>query len=242
MSALVVVQSYGAEELKRAAHRYGFTALAISVLFHFSAIGCYYFVASHERTQALDGGNPKGPIVFVDVPPSILGNYTLPPRTDHTGSRPRGPQGIPVPVVEDPISVENPTDWNPGSGGGTDLSGDYNPPTGYSPGGEFPIDDNTPPPPWVAVEKEPLLVKSVLPVYPELALKAGIEGRVFVRIWVDKQGKPRQVEIVRSDSDILNNAAIEAAKQFVFTPACMNNGPVSVWVSFPFTFNIVGGK
>ncbi|GAG02318.1 unnamed protein product, partial [marine sediment metagenome] len=32
--------------------------------------------------------------------------------------------------------------------------------------------------------------------------------------------------------------AVKAAMSFVFTPAYMNNGPVSVWVSIPFKFKL----
>jgi hypothetical protein len=40
------------------------------------------------------------------------------------------------------------------------------------------------------------------------------------------------------DRNSPNDSAIEAAMQFVFTPAYMNNGPVMVWVSLPFRFQI----
>ena len=98
--------------------------------------------------------------------------------------------------------------------------------------------DDGPPPIFVPVEKDPVIVKAVAPAYPPLALKAGLEGKVIVKIWVDRQGKVRQVEVLRSDNDIFNEAAVEAAKKLVFTPAYMNNGAVSVWVALPFTFKL----
>ena len=50
------------------------------------------------------------------------------------------------------------------------------------------IDEDAPPADFVPVEKEPVPVKKVEPKYPELAMRAGLEGKVWVKIWVDKEG------------------------------------------------------
>jgi protein TonB len=86
------------------------------------------------------------------------------------------------------------------------------------------------------------VIKKIEPKYPELAMRAGLEGKVWVKIWVDKEGKPRQVVVMKSDAEIFNEPAVEAAKQFLFTPAYMNNGPVAVWVSVPFKFKLADRK
>ena len=104
------------------------------------------------------------------------------------------------------------------------------------------VEDDAPPADFVPVEKEPVVVKKVEPKYPDLAMRAGLEGKVWVKIWVDKEGKAKQVVILKSDAEIFNEPAMEAAKQFVFTPAYMNNGPVSVWVSVPFKFKLADKK
>ena len=93
-----------------------------------------------------------------------------------------------------------------------------------------------PPTDFVAVSKEPVVVKRVEPKYPELAQKLRLEGRVVVRIWVDKNGKPKQVVILKSDNEIFNESATEAAWQFVFTPGYVSTGPVATWVAIPFKF------
>jgi protein TonB len=104
------------------------------------------------------------------------------------------------------------------------------------------IDDDTAPPDFVPYEKEPTVVKRIEPKYPDLALRAGLEGNVFVKVWVDKEGKVRKVVLLKSDAPIFEEAAINAAKQWVFTPAVMQKGPVSVWVSIPFRFRLTGNK
>lgn len=93
-----------------------------------------------------------------------------------------------------------------------------------------------PPPDFVPFEKEPRIVKRVQPIYPEIARKDNIEGTVWVKIWVTKEGKAKKAIIQKSESDILDQAAIDAAMQFVFTPATIKNEPVDVWMSIPFKF------
>jgi protein TonB len=91
---------------------------------------------------------------------------------------------------------------------------------------------------FIPVEKEPQIVKRSMPKYPDMALRAGLEGTVWVKILVDKDGKPKKAVVIKSTTEIFNDAATEAAMQFIFTPAVMNNGPVKVWVSIPFKFQL----
>jgi protein TonB len=104
------------------------------------------------------------------------------------------------------------------------------------------IPSDADPPPFDAVEKLPVPIVNPSPHYPEIALRAGIEGTVWTRVWVTKEGKVRKVEVLKSDSNLLDQAAIDAAAQWVFTPAVMNNGPVPVWMSIPFKFRIRDGR
>jgi protein TonB len=75
------------------------------------------------------------------------------------------------------------------------------------------------PPDTVAVEQQPKIIKKVNPFYPEGAIHSGLQGEVWTKIWVDNEGKPREVRILKCDAEIFNEPAIEAAKQFLFTPA-----------------------
>jgi periplasmic protein TonB len=113
--------------------------------------------------------------------------------------------------------------------------------TGDGPGPTYTIVEDPvegPPPAFQPVEREPQIIHSAVPEYPPLAVKANIQGRVVVRVWVDKQGRPREVHIWSSTDEILNDAALEAAKKYLFVPAYMNAGPVSVWVSLAFNFRL----
>jgi hypothetical protein len=129
----------------------------------------------------------------------------------------------------------------------------------YPPGGGVTI------PEFVPVDKEPQIIKQALPVYPEIAQQGRIEGKVFVKVLVDGQGKPIQASVaafnlrpedataqaqssienvsilshgVRVSEKIFNQPSIDAAMQFRFTPAMANSKPVAVWVVIPFTFRL----
>jgi len=47
---------------------------------------------------------------------------------------------------------------------------------------------------------------------------------------------------LKSDAELFNQPAIDAAMKWKFTPAIMNNGPVAVWVSIPFKFRLNAGR
>ena len=55
-------------------------------------------------------------------------------------------------------------------------------------------------------------------------------------------GRVREAAVEYSQAECLNDAALEAARGYIFTPAYMNNGPVAVWVSIPFRFKLADRK
>jgi len=99
-------------------------------------------------------------------------------------------------------------------------------------------DDETPPPDFVPSEKAPQVIKRAMPIYPKAARLSGFQGKVWVKIWVDKTGKPRQVIVPKSSSTIFDQAAIDAAKQMLFSPAILKGAPTDVWVMIPFDFKL----
>lgn len=87
------------------------------------------------------------------------------------------------------------------------------------------------------VEDKPVIIKSVAPIYPEIAQKAGLSGRVFVRFKVGRDGRVSEVQITKGE-EIFRQAAIDAVSQFVFTPAMQNDKPVAVWMSQFIRFDL----
>jgi protein TonB len=90
---------------------------------------------------------------------------------------------------------------------------------------------------YVYVEELPEAVQRVAPVYPDLAREAGVDGTVLVQALVDKSGKVRDVKVQKS-IPMLDQAAIDAVKKWVFKPALSNNKPVAVWVAVPVKFSL----
>jgi TonB family protein len=88
---------------------------------------------------------------------------------------------------------------------------------------------------FVAVDEEPVRLRIDNPVYPDVALAAGIEGTVVVRVLVGKNGKVKNV-IVLEGPEALRGAADRCARTAVFKPAIIDNKPLEVWVMMPITF------
>ena len=99
------------------------------------------------------------------------------------------------------------------------------------------IDGDRPDPgEFIAVERNPVLVESPVPIYPELARMAQIEGTVMVRALVGKDGKVKEAFVLKRGNDLLDKAALDAVASYVFLPAMQNQRPVMVWVTIPFRF------
>jgi protein TonB len=75
-------------------------------------------------------------------------------------------------------------------------------------------------------------------VYPQMALRSGIEGRVFIELFVDKSGVVQRVAILREDPEDwgFGEAAVKAFAGRKGTPALLNGGPVSARFRYPVTF------
>jgi len=92
--------------------------------------------------------------------------------------------------------------------------------------------------PFKPVERKPRLLAQPNPGYPEIAQLLRLEGKVIVKVLVDKQGHPRRAIVIKSDSEVFNEAARKAALEARFRPAVMNSGPVKCWVLIPYRFKL----
>ena len=75
--------------------------------------------------------------------------------------------------------------------------------------------------------------------YPPMAAEANIEGRVVLQFIVDKTGKVRDVEVVRSVNEELDAEAVRVVESMPdFTPGRQNGEAVSVWYTLPISFKL----
>jgi len=75
--------------------------------------------------------------------------------------------------------------------------------------------------------------------YPEIARKAGVEGKVFVQVLVSEKGRVVDTRIVKSLGHAgCDQAAIDAIRSVEWKPALQRDKPVKVWVSIPVIFRL----
>lgn len=106
-----------------------------------------------------------------------------------------------------------------------------------------------PPPPPPAPPKQvriggniqaPQLVKRVEPTYPELALVAKVTGLVILEASVGPDGTVQEVRVLRSVK-FLDQAAIDAVKQWKYAPLVLNGTPTPFVLSVTLNFSVKEG-
>ena len=96
---------------------------------------------------------------------------------------------------------------------------------------------------FVAVEQMPEPVDGIAGiqsriVYPEIAKRAGVQGRVFVKAYVDENGGVNKVELIRGIGAGCDEAAMAAVKDTKFKPGKQRGKPVKVQVTVPVLFKL----
>jgi protein TonB len=101
---------------------------------------------------------------------------------------------------------------------------------------------DAPPPPTQAVRvggqiKEPKKVHNVNPAYPDIAKQARVQGIVILECTISPQGKVTDVKVLRG-IPLLDQAAIDAVKQWTYTPTLLNGVPVPVIMTVTVNFKL----
>ena len=118
---------------------------------------------------------------------------------------------------------------------------------------DFEAQMEAPPPPEKKVEEEPTYFVAVeeMPapiggivaiqkkiVYPEIAKRAGVEGKVYVLAFVDESGSVTKAQIIKGIGAGCDEAALDAVLKTKFTPGKQRGKPVKVQVSIPILFKL----
>ncbi len=229
---------YGAPELKSLYRSFLFRGLVYAALLH----GC--LVAMYWLSQSIFNSETRTERVFIvnyaDLgPPPSIQREILYGTPSAKFSFKDFNYGVPVPVPDIELKEDKPfptveqlSETGPaaGSGGGggisipdsvrVDLLGDD-------------LEGITP-------DTFPVLVKIVVPLYPESAVQKKISGTVWVNVLVDERGSVKSVRTLKSDAEELNQAALDAARKYLFLPGIYRNKPIPVWVSIPIRFKLEG--
>jgi protein TonB len=93
-------------------------------------------------------------------------------------------------------------------------------------------------PVWVGgAVKEPRKLKDVRPVYPDIAVQARVQGVVILECVIDPTGRVVDAKVLRGNP-ILDDAAVAAVEQWVYTPTLLNGQPVSIMMTVTVQFRI----
>ena len=149
----------------------------------------------------------------------IIETIDIPPPEDVVEQKPNRP-AIPEPVDDDTddeeIQVYEDTDFNKFD--------------------EF--DDDRQTSKFIAFDEAPVAISGVKMKYPPMAKAAGIEGKVVVEFFIDKNGVVTEVEIVRGTGTVLDQAAVEAVKNSTWKPARQRTKKVGIWKKVPIKFSL----
>lgn len=106
-----------------------------------------------------------------------------------------------------------------------------------------PVDDDPDPNAFIIAEEEPRPVNMddirKLIGYPPMAKEAEIEGKVIVRVLVDKTGKYKKHIVLKDPHPILTKAVTGKLNKLQFTPGIQAGKPIKVWVTIPFDFKLL---
>jgi protein TonB len=91
--------------------------------------------------------------------------------------------------------------------------------------------------PVLNYDTAPKVIKQVKPQYPQDAFVKKIEGVVLVEILIGSDGRVRNARVLQS-IPVLDKAALDAAYQWVFSPALKGGRPVATTAHLPISFKI----
>lgn len=155
---------------------------------------------------------------------------------------PKPPQPVEVPDEQEIEEID------------LDLSADLDldaapdlPPPPPPPPSEPAVEEEPEPEIFLIVEQQPEMIPNMQEglrnlqasiTYPEIAKRAGVEGRVIVQFVVDEQGNVVDPFVVRGIGAGCDEEAVKAVRKVKFTPGKQRGRPVKVQMTLPVTFRL----
>lgn len=93
------------------------------------------------------------------------------------------------------------------------------------------------------MDKSPELIVSYSDIiknirYPEVQKNKRVQGRVYVRLYINEKGNIDYSEVMVGIDSVLNQAALDGLKGIKFKPAMLKNNPVKTKVIIPVDFKL----
>jgi protein TonB len=201
---------------------------------------------------------------FIDMarPASSTARGNAPRATDARSSTSNAPEppaarGTPPPVAPPPETTPATPDMHDVDGTSSGVDGGVKDGVAASDGGGGGVPDGSraggpgendaagsqPAPQSVAVDpirgvKAPRKIKDVKPVYPAGAVAARAYGMIVVEATIGPDGKVKNARILRS-VPLLDQAALDAVRQWEFEPTLLNGAPVAVILNVVINFGLL---
>ena len=80
-------------------------------------------------------------------------------------------------------------------------------------------------------------IKDARPVYPPIAQSARVSGVVIIEATIGTDGRVKDAKVLRS-IPLLDQAALDAVKQWQYSPTLLNGVPVSVIMTVTVNFTL----
>jgi TonB family protein len=108
--------------------------------------------------------------------------------------------------------------------------------------GTGPDGPDLPPPPRRPIRvggdiPAPTKIHNVTPVYPQIAISARVQGVVVIEATIGPDGKIQDTKVLRS-IPLLDQAALDAVRQWEYTPTRLNGEPVPVIMTVTVNFTL----
>jgi protein TonB len=85
--------------------------------------------------------------------------------------------------------------------------------------------------------RPPTKTKNINPVYPQIAQSARVQGVVIIEATISPTGKVVDARVLRS-IPLLDQAALDAVRQWEYTPTLLNGVPVPVIMTVTVNFTL----
>jgi protein TonB len=230
----------------RVGGRRGYT-VPLSIAVHALLLGAVIIVP----LVAIDSSRlptPSAMFAFITTADPPVRPPEAPPRVATAQQRVPADPNPGTPPLDAPAGI---TPERPGQPTADLLTGIENA-TGVAPGGGFERSTVLPPPPPPPARspaspapvvrpggdiQRPAKIKDVPPVYPRIAQAARVQGFVIIEATIGPTGTVQDARILRS-VPLLDAAALEAVRQWEYTPTLLNGMPVAVLMTITINFTL----
>lgn len=255
----LILQNYGAAELKAYSEKATYRAFGITIMIVGIIFLLFYLFKPAPLVIVETQGYSSGTVIISTIKtktPTVTLVMPMPNDVTKTATGTEKIFATPVPIKDElvPASTKNIASIQdigtsssiqgtaktiseiiPSGNGSGNNTVNNNPQSNPS---AFIEDDDT----FQIYDKDPEvdminLQKSL--IYPELPKRAGIEGRVIVRVLIGADGSVLKSKIDMSDNSTLDEAALKAVMTpGLFKPAIQHKIPVQCWISIPIKFRL----